>query len=102
MNNKRNIEDLIATVRQNPVFSRDLSSSAYFAEALSRFKVLEEIPKAYSTFDILEEKFFIVDQEFPRIHRESLVTIPEITSVQYEIDLTSVQPSEEFQSRTEL
>jgi hypothetical protein len=102
INNKRNIEDLIAKVRENPVFSRDLASSAYFAEALSKFKVLEEIPKAYSSFDVLEEKFFIVDQEFPRIHRESLAATPEITSVQYEIDLTSVQQSEDFQSRTEL
>jgi hypothetical protein len=96
VNNKRSLEELISRVRENAIFCRDLSAASYLAEALSKFKVLEDIPKAYSRFEILDEKFFLVHEEFPRIHKESFSSTPEITSIQYEIDLTSVQPSDEF------
>ena len=102
INNKRKIADLISKVRESTMFSRDLTSSAYFTEAMSRFKVLDEIPREYSSFEILDEKFFLVDEDFPRIDKESMSSIPEITSVQYEIDLTSIQQSDAFKLGTEL
>jgi len=102
VNNKSSLEDLISRVRENNIFSRDLSAAGYFAEALSRFRVIEDIPKAYSTFEVLDEKFFLVDEGFPRIHKESIASTPEITSIQYEIDLTSIPPSDEFKSRSGL
>ena len=102
VNYKNTLEDLISSVRENAIFSRDLSAASYLSEALWNFSVMEDIPKALSTFEILDEKFFHVDEAFPRIRQESLASTPEITSIQYEIDLTSIQPSDEFKSRSRL
>lgn len=94
--NKFRLEDLINKVCKNPIFSDRLASSSYFAEAISRFDFDEGIAEEYSTFEILDERIFLVNDDFPRVRRESFLALPEITSLQYNLDLTSVHGITDF------
>lgn len=96
------LEGLVGRIRSSELFSRDLSSAAYFSEAVSKFNIPSGIPSHFSTFEILESKVFLVDEAFPRIRKETLSSVPEITSLQYNLDLTSCVSREDFGKKNSL
>jgi hypothetical protein len=102
LNYSQTFEGLVEKIRRSELFSRDLSSAAYFSEALAKFNIPNGIPSHFSTFEILESKVFQVDENFPRIRKETLSNIPEITSLQYNLDLTSVGSIEDFSKKNGL
>lgn len=94
--NKFKLIELIDKVRKSPIFSESLSGSSYFSEAISRFNFDEGIDDEYSTYEVLDERFFLVNEDFPRVRRESFIGVPEVTSLQYNLDLTSIDGLRDF------
>jgi len=96
------VSDLIDNVRNTPMFARDFESATYFNRALQSHGLLDDVPKEFSTFDLIDVTFFQVDENFPRLDTSLTANLPQVLDVRYDLDLTSEQPYSNFASKRTL
>ena len=90
------VNELVEEVRQLPMFSRDVSSAAYFSQALTKYGFTEALPAEYSSYELLESHIFQVDEDFPKISKSMIEYIPEVVALQYTLDLTAQEEYPNF------
>jgi len=81
--------DLIEYLRSTPMFNQSIEGSHYFEGALERYGVGTQVPKKFSTFEIYDQEFYAVDNDFPRIPKKLISSVPQVIGVQYELDITA-------------
>lgn len=101
-NKENKVRDLIESVRNNKIFSRDLEAADYFEASIRSKGLQNEIPQEFDSFEIIEEQVFRVDGDFPRLNRDFVSDIPQIVKVEYAIDLTGREPDTAFKRNNTL